>query len=114
MAQGSPRPYQPAHGYPKAKEHLLKDGHKFERARGEWGFEEGVFVDGAFVNSGEIVHLATLPKTERKKVLAENRLRNKDFACNAVRSYMAEMRVSLDELAAAIAERLQPYRKTGA
>jgi hypothetical protein len=88
----------PVHGYPQAKQKMLAEGHTFERCRREWGFEEGVFVDGAFVNSGEVVHPATLPKTEREKALAENRHRNKDFACMAIRSYMDAMRVSRDEL----------------
>jgi hypothetical protein len=50
------------------------------------------------VDSGEVVHLATLPKTEREKVLAEKHRRDKDFACNAVKSYMDAMQVSRDEL----------------
>jgi hypothetical protein len=93
---GEVRP--PAHGYPQAKQKMLAEGHTFERCRREWGFEEGVFVDGALVDSGEVVHLATLPKTEREKVLAEKRRRNKDFACHAVRSYMDAMQVSIEEL----------------
>jgi hypothetical protein len=98
-AQGHPpRPYQPPHGYPKAREHLSKEGHKFERCRREWGFEEGVFVDGAFVSSSEVIYLATLPLAERKHLLAETRRRNKDFTVSAVEGFMAAMQVSFEEL----------------
>jgi hypothetical protein len=95
----------PAHGYQPAKQKMLAEGHTFERTRDEWGFEFGIFVDGALVDSGEVVHLATLPKTEREKVLAETRLRSKDFACHAVKCYMDALHVSFDELAAEIDQR---------
>jgi hypothetical protein len=94
----SPHPYQPPHGYPKAKEKLIAEGHSFQRARREWGFEEGVFVDGAYLGAGEVITLADLQPAEREQRLAERRGDGKDFACDAVEGYMAAMRVSLDDL----------------
>ena len=59
------RAYQPPHGYGRAKSQLLAQGHCFERARREFGFEEGVFVDGAFLGTLEVIRLAELPPQER-------------------------------------------------
>jgi hypothetical protein len=94
---GAYRAYQPPHGYGKAKATLQAHGHHFERARREFGFEEGVFVDGAFLGTDEVIALAKLPKAEREQRLAEHRLARKDDACGAVASYMAALRVSFDE-----------------
>jgi hypothetical protein len=93
-----PRPYQTAHGYEKAKAELQTLGHRFEHARREFGFEEGVFVDGALINSLAVIELAKLSPRDRQQQLAEARKDNKDFACSAVASYMRAMWVSLDEL----------------
>ena len=93
---GEVRPY--VHGYPQAKQKMLAEGHTFERCRREWGFEEGVFVDGACVWSGEVVNLADLPLSERKQVLAERRRESKQFAVLAVECYMDALQVSLGDL----------------
>jgi hypothetical protein len=97
-AERQPRPYQTAHGYEKAKAELQTLGHRFEHARREFGFEEGVFVDGALINSLAVIELAKLSPGDRQQQLAEARKDNKDFACSAVASYMRAMWVSLDEL----------------
>jgi hypothetical protein len=52
------------------------------------------------LSSGNVVRLAGLPKTEREKTLAEDRLRSKDFACTAVKCYMEALHVSIDDLSA--------------
>jgi hypothetical protein len=89
---------QPPHGYARAKEVLMAAGHVFERARREAGFEEGLFVDGAFLSTDEVIGLAGLSARERRDRLAELRRDTKDFAVGAVEHYMAILRVSLDEL----------------
>jgi hypothetical protein len=99
--QGQPlahRPSQPPHGYGRAKEQLIAEGHHFERARREFGFEEGTFVDGAYLGSSDVIDLAALPLEERQQRLAEARHATKDFACGAVEQYMAALHVSRDEL----------------
>jgi hypothetical protein len=95
--QPARRLHQPPHGYPQAKAQLQADGHQFERARREFGFEEGVFVDGAFLGSLEVIDLAKRSPRERARWLAERRLDHQD-ACRAVEGYMEVLRVSLDEL----------------
>jgi hypothetical protein len=97
-AVGARRRYHASHGYLQAKTKLLAKGHRFERTRREWGYEEGVFVDGALLRSEAVVALAALPPRERQKQLAENRIYSKDLACAAVKSYMEALQVSLDEL----------------
>jgi len=98
-AQGHPRrPYRPPHGYPKAKERLLQAGHKFERARREWGFEEGVFIDGAFVGSCEVIALAEMSSSERKQWLVKQREATKDHAVAAVEAFMDTMHVNFEDL----------------
>jgi hypothetical protein len=92
------RPYQPPHGYGKAKEQLIAAGHCFERARHDFGFEEGTFLDGAFLGSHEVMALAPLPPPERKRRLAEIRQATKEDACSAVVGYMAALHVTRDEL----------------
>jgi hypothetical protein len=96
--RGIRRLYQPPTGYGRAKEQLTAQGHEFERARRDFGFEEGVFVDGAFLDSTEVIELAAMPLKERQQRLAARRLATKDDACGAVKGYMARQRVSLDEL----------------
>ena len=73
-------------------------GHHFERARRDWGFEEGVFIDGALMGTLEVVKLAELSPPEQRRVLAEHRRDWKDDASSAVKAYMEELWVSLDEL----------------
>ena len=90
--------YQPAAGYSLARGQLKADGHQFERARREWGFEEGVFIDGAFMDSYEVVQLSKLPADARKKQIVERRYESKSQACFAVESYMSELKVSRAEL----------------
>jgi len=77
---------------------MIKEGHQFERARREFGFEEGVFVDGAFLGTSEVIDLATLPLQQRQQRIAEHRASEKQFACNAVIGYMECLHVSLDDL----------------
>jgi hypothetical protein len=96
------RRYQPPHGYGRAKEQLIAQGRCFERARREFGFEEGVFIDGAFCGSSEVIALADLPPREQQQWLAERRHTEKNFACYAVMGYMNSLQVSLDELIKAI------------
>jgi hypothetical protein len=98
LQTGRPPLFQPPHGYPKAKEQLQKAGHEFWRARREWGHEEGVFVDGAFVSSRDVIMLADMPEAERQQWLDQQRMDWKDFSIGDVVSFMAMMRVSLDEL----------------
>jgi hypothetical protein len=90
--------YQPPKGYQQAKTKLQQQGHSFERARREFGFEEGTFIDGAFVLTREVIALVDLPASERQQWLADQRQRWKNFAVAAVMSYMKAMRVSVDEL----------------
>lgn len=95
-AVGEVRP--PPHGYHKAKQQLREQGHHFERTRREWGFEFGIFVDGAFVSSDDVIMLADMSKPERQQWLDAKRIDGKHDAIHAVRCYMAMMGVSLDEL----------------
>lgn len=97
--------YQPVHGYNAAKAKLIAAGHHFERARREWGFEAGVFVDGALLGpigfgdgSESVLSLADMTPAERKSYLDSEREATKQFACDAVESFMEEMRVTMDEL----------------
>ena len=92
------RAYQPPFGYGRAKQQLIDQGHQFARARREFGFEEGVFVDGALLGSRQVIALAEQSPHERQQWLAEQRRATKVFACNSVQQYMELMRVSLDEL----------------
>jgi hypothetical protein len=94
------RIYQPPHGYGWAREKLIAQGHQFTRASRDAGFEEGVFVDGAYLGSGEVIALAEKSPHERKQWLAEQRRDTKHFACGVVEHYMETLRVSLDELIA--------------
>jgi hypothetical protein len=50
---GEVRP--PPHGYGRAKQQMIDEGHRFERTRREFGFEEGVFVDGAFLDGSAVI-----------------------------------------------------------
>ena len=77
---------------------MLAEGHQFERARREFEFEEGVFVDGAYLASSEVIDLAALPKPEREQRLAEVRRDRKDDACVVVEGYMGVLRVSRREI----------------
>jgi hypothetical protein len=88
----------PPHGYDKAKAKLQAEGHEFERARREFRFEEGLFVDGAFVYAADVIALADLNAGERKRWLDDRRREFKDFAVNLVLAFMDRMRVSRDEL----------------
>jgi hypothetical protein len=89
---------QPAYGYGKAKAKLIEEHHKFERARREFGFEEGIFLDGACVDSVEVVRLAALSPTERAGRIEVQRRATKDFAIMAVEGYMRHLHVTLDDL----------------
>jgi hypothetical protein len=102
---------QPPYGYERAKAQLLTEGRHFERARREFGFEEGVFVDGAFLGTPTVIRLAELPPQERQRLLAEGRRDGKNFACNAVRGYMEALQVSLDELIAYFEGDMLPTKK---
>jgi hypothetical protein len=100
--QEPPRlPYQPPHGYGRAKEWLIKQGHEFTRVHDELGQEfGGTFIDGAYVDTLEVIRLAAMPAQERKQRLDEARRDGKHWACDAVEVYMKRLRVSLDELIA--------------
>jgi len=104
-AQVERTPYQPPQGYARAKGQLIAQGHVFERARREFGFEEGVFVDGAFMRTDEVIALADLSPKERQQRITERRREWKDDACGAVEGYMGAMHVSFEELARYILER---------
>lgn len=88
----------PPDGYAQAKQALQESGHCFERTRREWGFEEGVFVDGVLVTGADVVMLAAMPPPERKQGLDDRRPQGKHHAIHAVRCYMDMMRVGLDDL----------------
>ena len=89
---------QPPHGYAKAKQTLQMEGRVFERARRDWGFEDGVFVDGAFISSHEVIRLADTAPADVDRVLADRRRDTKSFAIDAVLAFAAGMRVSLKDL----------------
>jgi hypothetical protein len=90
---------KPPAGYAEAKELLIREGHHFERTREDGPWEEGVFVDGAYVSSADVIDLATWETAaERTQWLTERRRERKGEACRAVEIYMQAMRVSLDEL----------------
>ena len=97
LREGRPT-YEPPPGYNKAKEKLRAEGHEFERARAAAGFEFGVFVDGAFVFSSDVITMAEMPRKERERFLDQERQRRKDFAVGAVAHYMQVMRVTVDDL----------------
>jgi hypothetical protein len=92
------RAYQPPYGYAQAKQRLQAQGHRFVRARREFGFEEGTFIDGAYMDSHEVIILAELPPAEQEQLLAKRRLSEKDAACMSVSAYMRELEVSFEEL----------------
>jgi hypothetical protein len=89
---------RPPYGYQAAKDQMIHEGHVFERTRREWGFEEGVFVDGAMLSGSEIIKLAKLPIAERKSRIAEARTMMKNQACFAVECYMERLHVTFEEL----------------
>jgi hypothetical protein len=95
---GKHRPQQPPYGHAKAMGQLQAASHHFERARREFGFEEGVFVDGAFLGSHEVIELAKMSLSDRKQYIGEKRHEDKHHACGAVEGYMAALHVSPDEL----------------
>jgi hypothetical protein len=93
------RAFQPPHGYAKAKQQLIEAGHQFVRIHDGHGREfGGVFVDGAYLMTTQVVAMASMSITERKRLLAEARRTHKDVACDAVKAYMETLRVSLDDL----------------
>jgi hypothetical protein len=104
------RRYQPPPGYGAAKRQLRVGGHQFEWARRDRGFEEGVFVDGAFLGSRQVIELAGPPPQERDPWLAEQRQATKSDACGAVVGYMQGLHVTLDELIAYRARNLLLFR----
>ncbi len=114
LREGRPPPYQPPHGYNPAKEKLLKEGHVFERARREAGFEQGVFVDGAFLDSRNVVEMAKMPKAERERFLEQARRLGKDLAVSAVVHYMEMMRISVADLEASEKPAGERFRSAGA
>jgi hypothetical protein len=96
---GARRAYQPPYGYNAAKGKLKAAGHTFLRVHEDFGREfGGVFVDGAYVGSHEVIELADLSAQERKARLDAARTAWKAIACDAVTAYMAAIRVSLGEL----------------
>jgi hypothetical protein len=100
QAGKSARAYQPPHGYQQAKDKLIAQGHVFTRVHDDLGREfGGVFVDGAYVSTHEVITLAELSAQERRQRLTEERRKTKNFACEALEAYMEEMQVSREELA---------------
>jgi hypothetical protein len=104
-ARGEHRLYQPPPGYGKAKSLLQSQGHHFERERRDFGFEEGVFVDGALLGTDEVIEIAKLTAHERQQWLGEQRHTRKSFACDAVEGYMNTLHVSREELLQYFAQR---------
>ena len=98
-------------GYNPATQQMQHEGHDFERARSEFGFEEGVFVDGASVGTLEVIELAKLPVKERRTRITERRRATKDFACSAVGGYMNTLQVSREELVRYFEEREQLWER---
>jgi hypothetical protein len=91
--------YQPPVGYSRAKQRLIEAGHQFKRIHDAFGREfGGVFVDGAYMATLEVIALADMAPGERKQRLAKARRAHKDVACDAVTA--AALEVSLDELIA--------------
>ena len=88
----------PPHGYNKAKAKLQAEDHHFERARREFGFEFGVFVDGALMEADSVMALAEMLPQDRLQWIARERLAWKDQACNAVAGYMRALNVSHEEM----------------
>jgi len=95
----------------EAAKQMQHEGHDFERARSEFGFEEGVFVDGASVGTLEVIELAKLPVKERRTRITERRRATKDFACSAVGGYMNTLQVSREELVRYFEEREQLWER---
>jgi hypothetical protein len=77
----------PHPGYREAKRKMIDEGHVFIRTRREWGDEFGVFVDGALMDSSDVVRLAAEAKWQRELSLAARRKVWKDSACQAVANY---------------------------
>jgi hypothetical protein len=103
------RPYQPPPGYGAAKAKLIEQGHQFERARREWGHEEGVFVDGAFLSSNQVIELAKLPPPAAVARIAAIREQTKGDACGMVAAYMTSMHVSFEEIVRAFGKKLRGF-----
>jgi hypothetical protein len=72
---GERRPFQPPYGYTKAKQALIAGGYAFKRARRDWGFEESVIVDGAYVSTHEVIALAGMATPEIEEHLEVARTR---------------------------------------
>jgi hypothetical protein len=96
--QGHRTAWQPPHGYQAAKQQMIAEGHVFERAREDFGFEAGVFFDDAWLETSTVIELAKLPLVERRTRIAEARSASKDEACYAVKRYMERLHVSVTEL----------------
>jgi hypothetical protein len=107
--KGERRQYQPPPGYYEAKAKLSAQGHGFERARREWGFEEGVFVDGAFLSSLEVIELAKLPVLAAAARIAAKRRTTKHWACSVVADYMRTMHVSFEEIVRHFGKKLRGF-----
>jgi hypothetical protein len=63
----------PPYGYNKVKAKLQTEGHDFERARREFGFEEGLFLDGALMTAHDVMALAEMSRPERLEEIAKTR-----------------------------------------
>ncbi len=110
-AQAEGRAYLPPTGYGRAKQQLQDQGHHFTRARREWGFEEGTFVDGVFTSTHHVIDLAKLPAHECRQRIEEDREMMKQFSVDSVLSYMQEMHVTLDELSDAVVKRAEAEQR---
>jgi hypothetical protein len=98
-AAGRGGPTSPPARLPKGQGKAALGGAASSAPR-EFGFEEGAFVDGALVSSYEVIALVEMSPPKRKERLDEARRATKADACMAVRSYMAVLHVSLDDLVA--------------
>jgi hypothetical protein len=107
--KGQRQRYQPPPGYYDAKAKLIEQRHEFERARREWGHEEGVFVDGAFMSSNEVIRLSKLSGSEARIRIAQIRVETKSDACGMVAAYMELMHVSFEELVRSFGKKLRGF-----
>jgi hypothetical protein len=58
----------------------------------------GVFVDGAYLATSDVINLANHEPPSRAEFLARAKDRHKNVACEAVEAYMQSLHVNRDEL----------------
>ena len=82
----------------RTKKMLRALGHRFIPTKSVITDEEGgVFVDGAYLSTKGVIHLATMSEGAREQRLAGRRER-RDVACEHVLLYMRDIGVTWDQL----------------